>query len=82
MTVKKEAEVPLQTFEVATSILWVIIAISIYSNLQNGINRGKQRRLMADMRSIGEAMAAYYKDYGRYPPVKSTIEDIQTEIQP
>jgi hypothetical protein len=44
-----------------------IIVISIYPNLQNGINRGKQRRMMADMSAIAEALESYHDDFKVYP---------------
>ncbi|MCI0446400.1 type II secretion system protein GspG [bacterium] len=75
---------PLHTFEAAISILMAAIAlvvISIYPNLQNAINRGKQRRMMSDMRSMGEAINAYHLDFGGYPPGKSTVEEIQKDLE-
>jgi hypothetical protein len=85
MTVNKDAAVPHQTSGSMLSIVMAAIAIlviSIYPNFKSAINRGKQKRMMADMRNLGEAIDAYHKDSERYPPGKSTIEEIQKEINP
>jgi len=55
MTVNKEAELPRQTSGIMMSLVMVIMAmlvVTIYPNFQNAISRGKQRRLMADIRTI------------------------------
>jgi general secretion pathway protein G len=44
----------------------IVAAIAI-PNLLNAIDRGKQKRTMADMRSIGTAMESYAIDNNRYP---------------
>ena len=38
--------------------------------------------MMADMRDLGEAINRYYLDHHRYPSGKSSIEEIQKEIEP
>jgi general secretion pathway protein G len=47
-------------------VIGVIAAIAI-PNLMAAIDKGKQKRTMADMRSIGSAVEAYSVDNGRYP---------------
>ena len=47
-------------------VIGIIAAIAI-PNLLGAIDRGKQKRTMADMRSIGTAVEAYAVDQSRYP---------------
>ena len=47
-------------------VIGVIAAIAI-PNLMAAIDKGKQKRTMADMRSIGSAVEAYSVDNARYP---------------
>src|SRR5262245_37883450 len=47
-------------------VIGVIAAIAI-PNLMAAIDKGKQKRTMADMRSIGSAVEAYSVDNGSYP---------------
>jgi general secretion pathway protein G len=51
---------------IVVAIIGIIAAIAI-PNLLNAINRGRQRRTMADLRSIGTALEAYSIDFNHYP---------------
>ena len=51
---------------IVVAIIGIIAAIAI-PNLLNAIDRGKQKRTMADMRSIGTAVEAYAVDNNVYP---------------
>jgi type II secretion system protein G len=51
---------------IVVAIIGIIAAIAI-PNLLNAIERGKQKRTMADMRSIGTAIEAYSIDFSFYP---------------
>jgi type II secretion system protein G len=51
---------------IVVAIIGIIVAIAI-PNLLNAIQRAKQKRTMADIRSIGTALEAYAVDYNRYP---------------
>ncbi len=51
---------------IVVAIIGIIAAISI-PNLLNAIDRGKQKRTMADIRSIGTAVESYSIDNSRYP---------------
>ncbi len=51
---------------IVVAIIGIIVAIAI-PNLLNAIQRAKQKRTMADMRSIGTALEAYAVDYNKYP---------------
>jgi type II secretion system protein G len=56
---------------IVVAIIGIIAAIAI-PNLLNAIDRGKQKRTMADMRSIGTAVESYAIDNNFYPTA-STI---------
>ena len=51
---------------IVVAIIGIIAAIAI-PNLLNAIDRGKQKRTMADMRSIGTALESYAIDNNYYP---------------
>jgi len=52
-------------------VIGVIAAIAI-PNLFSAIDRGKQKRTLADMRTIGTAVEAYAVDNSRYPVATDT----------
>ncbi len=58
---------------IVVAIIGIIAAIAI-PNLLNAIDRGKQKRTMADIRSIGTALESYAIDNNFYP----TETDINT----
>ena len=51
---------------IVVAIIGIIVAIAI-PNLLNAIQRAKQKRTMADMRSAGTAAEAYAIDFNHYP---------------
>lgn len=51
---------------IVVAIIGIIAAIAI-PNLLNAIDRGKQKRTMADLRSIGTAVESYAVDTNIYP---------------
>jgi general secretion pathway protein G len=51
---------------IVVAIIGIIAAIAI-PNLLNAIDRGRQKRTMADMRSVGTAVESYAVDENRYP---------------
>jgi general secretion pathway protein G len=51
---------------VVVAIIGIIAAIAL-PNLLNAVDRGKQKRSMADMRTIGTAIEAYATDHNYYP---------------
>jgi general secretion pathway protein G len=51
---------------IVVAIIGIIAAIAI-PNLLNAIDRGKQKRTMADMRSVGTAVESYAVDNNVYP---------------
>ena len=65
---------------IVVAIIGIIAAIAI-PNLLNAIDRGKQKRTMADMRSIGTSVEAYAVDNNIYPTA-SDINALETELEP
>jgi len=57
---------------IVVAIIGIIAAIAI-PNLLNAIDRGKQKRTMADMRSLGTAIESYSIDNSRYPVGMSNV---------
>ncbi|UCF67088.1 MAG: type II secretion system protein GspG [Acidobacteriota bacterium] len=58
----------------------VISAIAI-PNLLNAIDRGKQKRSIADIRSMAAAVEEYSIDHDEYPEAQ-TIEDLESALVP
>ena len=65
---------------IVVAIIGIIAAIAI-PNLLNAIDRGKQKRSMADIRSIGTACEEYAIDMNVYP-VASTMATLTPVIEP
>jgi general secretion pathway protein G len=53
---------------IVVAIIGIIAAIAI-PNLINAIDRGRQKRTMADMRALGSALEMYAVDNNTYPRV-------------
>lgn len=64
---------------IVVAIIGIIAAIAI-PNLLNAINRGRQKRTMADIRNIGTAIESYSVDYNQYPKVNTGAA--RTTLQP
>jgi type II secretory pathway pseudopilin PulG len=58
---------------IALFFVGMVAAIAI-PNLLNAIDRGRQKRTMADMRTIAVAMESYAQDRGVYPSANSVDE--------
>ena len=67
---------------IVVAIIGIIAAIAI-PNLLNAIQRGKQKRTMSDIRSVGTACETYAIDNG-YPPRETggTVASLQNELEP
>jgi general secretion pathway protein G len=65
---------------IVVAIIGIIAAIAI-PNLLNAIDRGKQKRTMADIRSIGTAVEAYSVDTNFYPTA-ANITAVQAVLEP
>ena len=65
---------------IVVAIIGIIAAIAI-PNLLNAIDRGKQKRTMADLRSLGTAVESYSIDNSYYP-VAATMNALETSVEP
>ncbi len=65
---------------IVVAIIGIIAAIAI-PNLLNAIDRGKQKRTMADIRSIGTAIESYSVDNSSYPQ-SASMTALQTVLEP
>jgi general secretion pathway protein G len=63
---------------IVVAIIGIIAAIAI-PNLLAAINRGRQKRTMSDMRTIGTAVEAYAVDHSFYP-IATTITELKSSI--
>jgi type II secretory pathway pseudopilin PulG len=70
------------TLGLVTGTLILGLAASfVIPNLANAINRGRQKKAMADIRTIGTAIEEYHSNFKSYPAGKSTtISAIETEL--
>ncbi len=66
---------------IVVAIIGIIAAIAI-PNLLNAINRGRQKRTMADMRTIGTAIEEYAVDYSFYPRVGTSFTNLASYLEP
>ncbi len=74
MKSRKQTGFTLIELLIVVAIIGIIAAIAI-PNLLNAIDRGKQKRSMADMRSIGTAVESYAVDTNFYP-ISSSMASI------
>ncbi len=51
---------------IVSAIIGILVAMAV-SNLRNAMNRARQKRTMADMRSLALGIEAYSTDHNRYP---------------
>jgi len=65
---------------IVVAIIGIIAAIAI-PNLLNAIDRGKQKRTMADLRSIGTSVEEYAIDNNIYPTA-ATMAALEPLIEP
>jgi general secretion pathway protein G len=59
-----------------------ILAVVAVANLVSAVQRGRQKRTMADIRNVALAVEAYQTDYSIYPSISGTVEDIKTYVEP
>jgi len=65
---------------IVVAIIGIIAAIAI-PNLLNAIDRGKQKRTMADLRSMGTAIEEYSIDNNFYPSA-ATVAALEDQVSP
>ena len=67
---------------IVVAIIGIIAAIAI-PNLLNAINRGRQKRSMADIRTIATALESYSVDFNFYPKTSFTnATSLETYLVP
>jgi type II secretion system protein G len=66
---------------IVVAIIGIIAAIAI-PNLLNAIHRGRQKRSMADMRTIATAIGTYATDLNYYPRGMATLTDFEPFLVP
>ena len=81
--IKKASGFTLIELLIVVAIIGIIAAIAI-PNLLNAIDRGKQKRTMADLRSIGTAVESYAIDNNYYPAATdiATLPASATNVAP
>ncbi len=66
---------------IVVAIIGIIAAIAI-PNLLNAINRGRQKRTMADIRSIATAVESYQVDWNFYPKALAALSGLNGLVTP
>ena len=66
MMLRKEKGFTLIELLIVVAIIGIIAAIAV-PNLLMAIQRSKEKRSMADLRTIGTALGSYQVDYNKYP---------------
>ena len=66
---------------IVVAIIGIIAAIAI-PNLLNAINRGRQKRTMADIRSIATAVESYQVDWNFYPKNIGALSGLNGLVTP
>jgi general secretion pathway protein G len=66
---------------VALFLCGIVSAIAI-PNLLNAINRGRQKRTLADIRTIALAAEAYAVDHRHYPIAATSLADLEAVLTP
>ncbi len=56
---------------IVVAIIGIIAAIAV-PNLLTAVQRGKQKRTMADLRALGTGLGSYQVDYNRFPTNATT----------
>src|SRR5881296_2230292 len=75
---RKDSGFTLIELLIVVAIIGIIAAIAI-PNLLNAIDRSKQKRTMADMRSVGTSCEEYSIDNNFYP-VQTTMTDVSGPV--
>ncbi len=84
LTKKNQGGFTLIELLIVVAIIGIIAAIAI-PNLLNAIDRGKQKRTMADIRSVGTAVESYAVDLNFYPrnlTYGSVSSTLATHVEP
>jgi len=76
---KKSSGFTLIELLIVVAIIGIIAAIAIH-NLLNAIDRGKQKRTMSDMRTIGTSVESYAVDVNFYP-IQGTFGNVAGTVE-
>ena len=66
---------------IVVAIIGIIAAIAI-PNLLNALHRGRQKRTMADMRTIATATGSYMTDANFYPRSVGDMDGLEDHLEP
>lgn len=66
---------------IVVAIIGIVAAIAI-PNLINAINKGRQKRTMADMRTIASAIGEYATDNNFYPRSQTAMGTLYSFVNP
>lgn len=66
---------------IVVAIIGIIAAIAI-PNLLNALHRGRQKRTMADMRTVATTIGEYMADMNYYPRDLGTYDELGTHVVP
>jgi general secretion pathway protein G len=78
---RKERGFTLIELLIVVAIIGIIAAIAI-PNLLNAIHRGRQKRSMADMRTVATAIGTYATDMNFYPRNVTSMDQLETHLEP
>jgi general secretion pathway protein G len=79
---ERRAAFPLRSALIVMAIIGVLAAITV-PNLFTALNRSKQKRTMADMRSVAMATEAFGVDNSKYPAIEGNrLSALAKQIQP
>lgn len=78
---RKERGFTLIELLIVVAIIGIIAAIAI-PNLLNAIHRGRQKRTMADMRTVATAIGTYATDMNFYPRNVLDMTAMETHLEP
>lgn len=59
-----------------------IVAAIFIPNFLTAMQKAKQKRTMADIRSLATAIEAYATDYNTYPPYGASLDDVEALVSP
>ena len=80
-TTSRERGFTLIELLIVVAIIGILASVAVV-NLLNALDKGKQKRTMADLRTIGSAVEAYAVDVSKYPAGITTWAGLESLIDP